>query len=96
MEMPKDIATLDPDIVESRAMVLCAMDVLMHHLNEEEMIDGWLENGVPDGAPPLRLTTEQIKYYSQFVDDFEEMTKIFARIVRRVCFSTRYEPRGFC
>ena len=96
MEMPKGTATLDPDIVESRAMVLCAMDVLMHHLNDEDMIEGWLENGVPDGAPPLRLTQEQLGYYAQFVDDFEEMTKIFARTVRRVCFSTRYEPRGFC
>jgi len=96
MEMPKDAATLDPRVVESRAEALMAMDVLMKHLNDEDDQTYWLTDGVPDGAPPLHMTQEQLEYYSQFAGDFEEMVKVFARIVKRVCFKTKYEPKGFC
>ena len=96
MNMPEDTATLDPRVVESRAEALMAMDVLMKHLNDENDQEYWLSDGVPDGAPPLRMTPEQLDYYSQFAGDFEEMVKVFARIVKRVCFKTKYEPKGFC
>lgn len=96
MGMQKDEKTLRPDQAESRAEVLMAMDVLMKHLNDEDDQAGWLMNGIPDGAPELRMTPEQMEYYSQFVDDFEGMAKLFANIVRRVCFGTIYKPRGFC
>ena len=96
MNMPKDAATIDPRVVESRAEALMAMDVLMKHLNDENDQEYWLSDGVPDGAPPLRMTPEQLDYYSQFAGDFEEMVKVFARIVKRVCFRTKYEPKGFC
>jgi len=89
-------AELDERQVESRAEVLLAMDVLMKHLNDEDDQTDWLVNGVPDGAPPLRMTQEQLEYYGQFADDFEEMVKVFARTVRRTCFKTTYEPKGFC
>lgn len=94
--MTKEMTVLDHRVVESRAEVLMAMDALMKHLNDEDDQTDWLVNGVPDGAPPLMITREQFEYYSQFVDDFEEMVKVFARTVRRVCFKTAYEPRGFC
>ena len=42
------------------------------------------------------MTQEQLDYYSQFADSFEEMVKVFARTVRRTCFKTTYEPKGFC
>lgn len=96
MDMPKDEVVLDQSVVESRAEVLMAMDVLMKHVNDEDDQTDWLVNGVPDGAPPLRMTQDQMEYYGQFVDDFEEMIKVFARTVRRVCFKTIYEPKGFC
>ena len=96
MEMPKDMAVLDHRVVESRAEALMAMDVLMKHLNDEDEQTDWLVNGVPDGAPPLRMTQEQLEYYSQFADDFECLVRAFAWIVRRVCFKTKYEPKGFC
>ena len=89
-------AELNERQVESRAEVLLAMDVLMKHLNDEDDQISWLVNGVPDGAPPLRMTQEQLDYYSQFADSFEEMVKVFARTVRRTCFKTTYEPKGFC
>lgn len=96
METPKDAAVLDPRVVESRAEVLLAMDVLMKHVNDEDDQTDWLVNGVPDGAPPLRMTQEQLEYYGQFADDFEELVKLFAMVIKRVCFKTRYEPKGFC
>lgn len=37
-----------------------------------------------------------MEYYGQFVDDFEDLARVFARTVRRVCFKTTYEPKGFC
>lgn len=95
-ETPNDVAVLDPRVAESRAEVLMALDVLMKHLNDEDDQTDWLVNGVPDGAPPLRMTQEQLDYYGQFADDFEEMVRVFARTVRRTCFKTRYEPKGFC
>jgi len=42
------------------------------------------------------MTQEQLEYYSQFADDFESITRVFAWTVRRVCFKTRYEQKGFC
>ena len=87
---------LTPRQRQSRAEALCLMDNLVRHLNDEDDQTGWLVNGVPDGGPVLELTPEQREYYVQFVDEFEEMVKLFATIVRRVCFKTRYEPGGFC
>ena len=83
-------------VVESRAEVLLAMDVLMKHLTDEDDQILWLECGVPDGAPPLQMTQEQLEYYKQFVDDFENLVWVFAKTVKGVCFRTKYEPKGFC
>ena len=65
-------------------------------LSDENAQVDWLVNGVPDGAPPLRMTQEQLDYYGQFVDDFDEMVRVFARTVRRTCFITTHKPKGFC
>ena len=92
----KDLETLCPTMAESRAEALMLMDNLVRHLSDEDYQAGWFMNGVPDGAPRLRMTTEQMEYYSQFIDEFEKMTKLFAKIVRRICFKVKYEPGGFC
>ena len=42
------------------------------------------------------MTTEQLEYYEQFVDDFEDIAKVFVMTVKRVCFRTTYDPKGFC
>lgn len=96
MDMPKDMDVLDPRTVERRVEILMAMDVLMRHVSDEFKQDYWLMHGVPDGAPPLRMTQEQKEYYGQFADSFEYLVKMFASAVRRVFFKTTYEPRGFC
>lgn len=36
--------------IELRVTQLKAMDDFMHSLNNEELIDDWLTNGVPDEA----------------------------------------------
>lgn len=92
----KNLETLCPTLAESRAEALMLMDNLVRHLSDEDYQAGWFMNGVPDGAPRIRMTTEQMEYYSQFIDEFEEMTKLFAKIVRRICFKVKYEPGGFC
>ena len=97
-ETPKGKTALLPvdSAAKSRAEVLFAMDVIMHHLNDEDDIEPWLMYGVPDGAPPFHLTAEQLDYYLQFIDVFEDLVKMFAKTVRRTCFKTTYEPKGFC
>lgn len=94
--MPEDRKTLCPAQAESRAEVLMLMDNLIRHLNDEVDQICWLMYGVPDGAPELQMTPEQKEYYSLSVYDFEEKVKLFAKIVRRVCFKVKYEPGGFC
>ena len=96
--MPDDEKKLYPEQVKSRAEALMLMDNLIRHLNDEDDQVEWLMDGIPDGAPEIQMTVEQMEYYSQFVNDFEEMTKLFARTVRRVCFKVKhvYEPGGFC
>lgn len=92
----EDKKTMCPAQIESRAEALMLMDNLVRHLNDEDDHIGWLMNGVPDGAPELQMTPEQKEYYLQSVYDFEEKVKLFAKIVRRVCFKVKYEPGGFC
>lgn len=92
----------DDGLVKSRAAVLCAMDCIMHHLNDECDIEGWLMNGVPDGGPfdviDNTSPDERLDYYGSFTDDetFEDNVRLFATIVKRVCFKKgEYQARGF-
>ena len=78
---------------KSRAEVLCAIDCIMHHLNDECDNESWLALGVPDGGPWDVLGADtpdtRLEYYMQFAengDEFEEMVELFAKIIRRVCF----------
>lgn len=97
MSLEAQTTSLSPREVESRAEVLFAMDLLVRHLNDEDDQVGWLLDGVPDGAPAFRLTDAQLDYYASCLDDhFEDLVRLFAKIVRRVCFKTVYQPKGFC
>lgn len=91
--------------VASHAECLAAMDCLMHHMNDEDEIACWLQDGVPDsGFWPL-LETEEIMrdrmtYYTDLVrgmtyGDYEACVKIFANAVKAQCFRTKYQPRSF-
>lgn len=84
----------------SRAEVLCAMDVLMHHLSDENSIEPWLANGMPDGLGTdiLNPSSGKNRLYDYIDhggmpdDDFEGIVKLFASIVRDECFNTK--PTG--
>ena len=98
LDKDKVLAIRSSREIERRAEVLMAMDVIMKHLNDEVDQEYWLMDGLPDGAPPLRMTVDQLEYYSQFVDDFEDVVDVFARIVSSTCFEKNetYKPKGFC
>lgn len=90
---------------QSCAEVLAAMDCLMHHMNEEDEISCWLQEGVPDNGFWPVLETEEIMgdrkefYYNltgnMTYGDYEACVKIFACAVKEQCFRTSYQPRSF-
>jgi len=88
---------------KSRAEILCAMDCLIHHLNDEDAMEAWLVNGVPDGLSwdVLNANADRYADYMSIAQDmedkeFEDIVHLFARIVKRECFKTVYEPKTFC
>jgi hypothetical protein len=95
--------------VKSHAEALAAMDCLLHHLNDEEAIEPWLANGVPDSDSWCLLGTSgdgpdavagRRRYYEDLVRDmtigeFEEMAELFARLIKGQCFRVEYTPRAF-
>ena len=90
-------------IERSRAEILCAMDCLIHHLSDEDAMESWLVNGVPDGLSwdVLEASAQRFEDYMSIAQDmedkeFEDIVHLFARIVRRECFKTVFEPKTFC
>lgn len=86
----------------SCAEALCAMDCLMHHINDEDEIACWLQDGVPDNdywrvAEP---DPDRAEFYYALTEgmtygSYETCVKIFANAVKRQCFATKYTPRAF-
>lgn len=92
--------------VDSHAECLAAMDCLMHHMNDEDEIDGWLQVGVPDNDHWDVLNLKRIMlddkagFYTGLVrnmtyGDYETCVMVFADAVKRQCFDTEYAPRAF-
>ena len=83
--------------------VVAAMDALMHHLNDEEALAPWLSDGVPDDMDHdvfpcdgrAKLDEYTAAYGDLSDDDFEDMVRLFATIVRRECFKTTYRKKAF-
>ena len=88
--------------IMKRAEVLCAMDCVMAHLNDEDVWMMWAENGVPDGGPIHILddkTEERRQYYGDIAEDcddedFEWMVKTFVKCIRRACWKSAYDEGG--
>ena len=94
------------DEVESHAECLAAMDCLMHHMNDEDEIGAWLQDGVPDSDDwhPFEDVSstpgDRRDYYTDLVrnmtyGDYEACVEIFACAVKAQCFTTKYQPRSF-
>lgn len=83
--------------------VVAAMDALMHHLNDEEALVPWLSDGVPDDMDhdvfprdgKAKLDEYTAAYGDMPDEDFEDMVRLFATIVRRACFKTTYRKKAF-
>ncbi len=62
-------------LIELRVNQLKAMDQFVHEVNDEELIDDWLKNGVPDEA-------SEDDYEEIAADDklYYECVKIFKHI----------------
>ena len=82
--------------------VVAAMDALMHHLNDEEALGPWLSDGVPDDMDhdvfprdgKAKLDEYTAVYGDLSDEDFEDMVRLFATIVRRACFKTTYRKKA--
>lgn len=87
-----------------RVEVVAAMDALMHRLNDEESLVPWLSDGVPDDMDhnvfprdgKAKLDEYMDVYGDMSDEDFDDMVRLFATIVRRECFKTTYVKRAFC
>ena len=83
--------------------VVAAMDALLHHLHDEEALVPWLSDGVPDDMDhdvfPRDVKAKLDEYTAAYGDlsdeDFEDMVRLFATIVRRACFKTTYRKKAF-
>lgn len=92
--------------VGSHAECLAAMDCLMHHMNDEDEIACWLQDGVPDSdnwRPFEDVSSEpgdRRDYYEGLArgmtyGDYEACVMVFAHTVKAQCFETKYSPRAF-
>lgn len=65
------------DVINSRIAVLKAMDNAIRNMNDEEVLDPWLMDGVPDDAWE--------EDYVDIASDHEgyiEIVRLFAKIVK--------------
>lgn len=86
---------------QSCAEALCAMDCLMHHMNDEDETARWLQAGVQDNdhwrvAEP---DPGRAEFYYDLTEgmtygDYETYVMMFARAVKAQCFKTKYSPRA--
>lgn len=63
--------------IKNRTDQLKAMDVFMHSINDEELIDEWLTYGVPDEA-----CEEQIIDIAEDDEAYKDCIKIFQSAVQ--------------
>lgn len=87
---------------QSCAEVLCAVDCLMHHMNDEDEIACWLQDGVQDNVH-WRVSEPDLDRADFYYDltggmtygEYESFVRMFANAVKRQCFATKYTPRAF-
>ena len=90
----------------ARAKILCAMDVLVGHLSDEDAIEPWLADGLPDGMcrdilDPQKSEDVLYDYWDasdMSRDEFERMCKLFVNTIRAGCCGPKgeYEKGSFC
>ena len=61
-----------------------SMNNIIRSLNDEDLMFGWLMNGVPDGCDSLEDIKDVYDIYDdeELMYEYEELTHLFARIVK--------------
>ena len=61
-----------------------SMNNIIRSLNDEELMESWLMNGVPDGSETLDDIKDVYDIYDddELMKEYEELTHLFARIVK--------------
>lgn len=61
-----------------------SMNNIILSLNDEELMESWLMNGVPDGSETLEDIKDVYDIYDddELMKEYEELTHLFARIVK--------------
>lgn len=61
-----------------------SMNNIIRSLNDEELMESWLMNGVPDGSETLEDIKDVYDIYDddELMKEYEELTHLFARIVK--------------
>ena len=69
---------------EQALINIYSMNNIIRSLNDEELMESWLMNGVPDGSKTLDDIKDVYGSYDdkELMYEYEELTHLFARIVK--------------
>ena len=62
---------------KERIELVRAMETIARSINDEEIIENWLTNGIPDGAIDENTTDEQLVEYVENDNRFTELMTVF-------------------
>ena len=77
---------------KERAELVRAMEKVCRHINDEDIIEGWLMTGVADGSVDDDTPWEDI--YSEYCEDdrtFKDIMASFCRTMRRMVLDPEIE-----
>jgi len=63
---------------------LFAMDTIVHSLSDEDLMEGWFANHVPDGCDSIKDIEEYYSYMTdeELAEEYENTAKYFAKLVK--------------
>ena len=61
--------------------VIWAMNMIVRSFNDEDWIEPWLSDGVPDGVVTLEDIRLTYPMSEEFDDEFNELSELFCRLV---------------
>lgn len=67
--------------VNERKLMVCAMEFIARQINDEDVFEGWLLNGVADGDIPygeMSCLNENLDWYIED-EDFSDLMRCFLR-----------------
>ena len=69
---------------EQALINIYSMNNIIRSLSDEELMESWLMNGVPDGSETLDDIKDVYGLYddNELMYEYEELTHLFARIVK--------------